>query len=177
MENEWIYIDIFDALPEVKFVHCDTRDFHVLCANEATSEKSRRLENEVRHRLRQENFLFRRDEILGCLKTLEQHTGGNGEWRHLRLKPSGHYKIGWLKYIRFVWTGELVDMGNRKERVYVAYADDCGTFTQLSREDLTPENLDNEHLNFMPYVPGRGESKPLPEPIKVGTLDELSNIL
>lgn len=177
MEQDWIYIDNFDALPETKFAHCDTRDFHILCSDDASSEKAKRLETATRRRYRQANFLFRRDEILGCLKTLEQHSGGNGEWRHLKLKPSGHYRIGWLKYIRFVWTGELVDMGNRKERVYVAFADDCGAFTQLTREDLRPENLDNENLNFMPHV-HRGEpDRPMPEVIKVDSLEELSKIL
>ena len=149
MENNWTYIDEIDALPESAYVHADTRDFHILCSNEDKGEKMQNLVRAARHRMKQENFLFRRDEILGCLKALEMGSGGRGGWRMLRLKPSSHLNIGWLKYIRFVWTGETIDMGNRVERVYVAFCDDCGRFTQLSREDLVPENLDNKHLNFI----------------------------
>ncbi len=149
MEDNWTYIGEINTLPATETVHADTRDFHVLCTNDVTGEKTQRLLKAVRTRMRQENFLFRRDEILGTLAALECATEGAGEWRMLRLKPSRHYDIGWLKYIRFVAV-DTIDMGNRAERVYVAYADDCGRFTQLSREDLVPENLDNEHLNHIP---------------------------
>ena len=175
--NNWIYIDQIDKLPEAEYIHCDTRDFHIICVDGGKSDKNDTLNKMVRNRLRQESFLFRRDEILGALKALEMGSGGPGDWRMLRLKPCSHHKIGWLKYIRFVWTGETINMGNRTERVYVAYADDCGQFTQLSREDLVPENLDNEHLNHIAERPGKNAAEKPTKVIHCKTLEDLEKVL
>lgn len=35
MEKEWLYIDKIDSLPATDYVHCDTRDFHILCVNDS----------------------------------------------------------------------------------------------------------------------------------------------
>ena len=177
MENEWLYIDEIDRLPETDFVHCDTRDFHVLCIDGSKDDKTNALKKLVRNRLRQEQFLFRRDEILGTLKALEMGSGGPGDWRMLRLKPCGHHKINWLKYIRFAWTGETINMGNKIERVYVAYADDYGQFTQLSREDLVPENLDNEYLNHIIERPGKNAPETPTAVIECKTMEDLEKLL
>ena len=126
--NEWTYLDEIDKLPGTTYICCDTRNFYIRCMSDYRDNKTTVLNNMVRRCVRQECFLFRRDEILGTLKTLE-------------MDP--HYNPNPLRYIWFVWTGETVDMGDRIERVYVAYADDCEDFAQLSREELTPENLQN----------------------------------
>lgn len=149
MAQDWIYIDDINTLPAADYVHCDTRDFHVLCNDDKDchgSEKIAELKKQARHRLRQDTFKFRRDEILGVLKALEMGSGGRRDWRMLRLKPSGHYDIDWLKYIRFVAIDEEVEMCGRKERIYIAYCDDCGRFVQLGRTDLNPENIDPKSL-------------------------------
>ena len=161
MANEWLYIDNIDTLPATDYVFCDTRDFHVLCVNEdecGGSEKIKKLKKLIRNQLRQDGFKFRRDEILGTLKALEMGSGGSGDWRMLRLKPSSHYNIDWLKYIRFVAVEE-VEMFGRVERVYIAYSDCGGRFTQLSRTDLSQENLDTEYLNHIPWDPDQDPRK------------------
>lgn len=175
--NDWEYIDKIDTLPAEDFIHCDTRDFHVLAVSGSDDDKTNILKKMVRRRLRQEHFLFRRDEILGTLKTLEMHSGGPGEWRMLRPKKSSHHNINWLKYIRFVAV-DTIEMPGRTERVYVAYADDCGQFTQLSREDLSPKSLDNKYLNHIPHIPGRDkEDETETRVIQCNTLEDLEKVL
>lgn len=175
---DWTYIDNIDKLPAEDFVHCDTRDFFVLTCNKNPKEKNDKFAKLIRSRMRQEQFLFRRDEILGTLKALEMGSEGPGDWRMLRLKPSRHYDISWLKYIRFAAVDKIEILG-RTERVYVAYADCCGQYTQLSRQDLTPENLDNEHLNHMPFdkIPRSTQPETPPKVIKCDTLEDLSKVL
>lgn len=154
MASEWLYIDNIDTLPATDYIHCDTRDFYILCTNDSVriTKWAQDFKKELRHHIRQDNFMFRRDEILGTLKALEMGSGGPGDWRMLQLKQSGHYNIGWLKYIRFAAV-DAVEVTGRTERVYVAYAEDAGRYTQLSREDLVPENLDNEYLNHITWDP------------------------
>lgn len=181
MEKEWLYIDKIDSLPSTDYVHCDTRDFHILCTNDSVriTKWAQDFKKELRHCMHQDKFMFRRDEILGTLKALEMGSGGPGDWRMLRLKQSGHYNIGWLKYIRFAAV-DTVEVVGRTERVYVAYAEDAGKYAQLSREDLVPENLDNEYLNHIPWDPNedpqeRKDSKS--EVIQRKTLDDLEKVL
>lgn len=182
MANEWLYIDNIDTLLATDYVHCDTRDFHVLCVNDdeyGGSEKIKKLKKLARNRCHQDEFKFRRDEILGTLKALEMGSGGPGDWRMLRLKPSSHYDISWLKYIRFMAVEE-VDVLGRKERVYIAYSDCCGEFTQLSRADLSQENLDTEHLNHITWDPDNDPRKQkiaTSEVIHCETLEDLNKVL
>lgn len=140
--------------------------------------KIKKLRKLAKNRLRQDEFKFRRDEILGTLKALEMGSGGPGDWRMLRLKPSSHYDISWLKYIRFMAVEEI-ELFGRKERVYIAYSDCCGKFTQLSRADLSQENLDNEHLNHITWNPDQDprKQKPVPEVVHCETLEDLNKVL
>ena len=169
MEKEWLYIDNIDTLPATDYVHCDTRE----------SEKIKKLKKFIRNRLRQDEFKFRRDEILGTLKALEMGSGGPSDWRMLRLKPSSHYDIDWLKYIRFVAVEE-VEMFGHMERVYIAYSDCGGQFTQLSRTDLSQENLDTEYLNHITWGPNQDPRKQkiaTSEVVHCETPDDLINCL
>ena len=160
MASEWLYIDNIDTLPATDYIHCDTRDFYILCTNDSVriTKWTQDFKKELRHCMRQDNFMFRRDEILGTLKALEMGSGGPCDWRMLRLKPSSHYNIDWLKYIRFVAVEE-VEMFGHMERVYIAYSDCGGQFTQLSRTDLSQENLDMEYLNHITWGPNQDPRK------------------
>ena len=149
MANKWLYIDKIDSLPATDYVHCDTRDFHVLCINDNEchgSEKTAALKK-FSKTPQPDEYKFRRDEILGTLKALEMGSGGPGQWRMLKLKSDAQ-NIDWLKYIRFVAVG-MVEMHGRDERVYIAYSDCCGRMTRLSRADLQLENIDTEYLNHI----------------------------
>lgn len=180
MANEWLYIDNIDSLPATDYVHCDTRDFHVLCVNDkecCRSEKIKELKK-LSKTPQPDEYKFRRDEILGTLKALELGSGGPGDWRMLRLKPEVR-DISWLKYIRFVAVG-TVEMCGHDERVYIAYADCCGKQFRLSRADLQPENIDTEHLNHINYPPDKDPRKQevaISKVVQCETLEDLNKVL
>lgn len=112
--NEWTYIDEFDACPDVKSVHCDTRDFHILCTNDPESDDMRRF---IRNTHIDSSRRYRQDEILGYLKTLESESGGKGEWRMIRFDDNK----GWRKYFRFYKIDET-DTLDGKKGVYCCFA-------------------------------------------------------
>lgn len=139
-----------DKLEQSDYHHCDTRDFAILSTNEdGTSDFDKRYA-EYKSKFKMSNkYLFTCQDILDCLNTLEEHTGGKGHWRMLKIKT--RFK-GWAKYIRFVGVG-YVDKYNGEEmiteRMYVATTSEGNVVCQLSRKDLEPENIDTEYLNFI----------------------------
>lgn len=120
MSSDWRYIDEYDKLPRAEEVFCDTRDFHILCTDDKESAY-----NHLRDLRRQVGYgtlsdcKYRRDEILGVLKTIEEESGGYRDWRCLYIKPINT----WIKYIRFIRLNEEVnaDMLRAGEAVYLAY--------------------------------------------------------
>lgn len=92
--NEWIYMEVLDAMPDINILHCDTRDFHV-CSTDGDVNIEQILKQMTSPA---EEYMFARTEILGCLSALENASGGKKHWRMLHIKSSQD----WLKYIRFV---------------------------------------------------------------------------
>lgn len=141
----WKYIDEYDKLPGTTFVHCDTRDFNIMCVDRKMQVTD--MDEIIKDALTKpdiEDCMFRRAEILGALKTIECATGGKGVWRCIQLKH--RTDIGWLKYIRFV----MVKEGD--EPIYLCYTTrGPSKYILISRTDLDPDNIDMDEaiLNFM----------------------------
>lgn len=138
--SDWKYIDEYDSLPDADFIHCDTRDFHILC--DVCDEEYR---NKVKKGLEKHmdewpNCKFTSSEILKVLKRLETRSGGRGHWRHITTEshPS------WLKYIRFIKTNKVID----GEPVYIAYST-SGDRTEVLSHKLLSEPINEEYLNHM----------------------------
>lgn len=112
--SEWTYIDGYDYLPRAEEVFCDTRDFHIKCSDdkEVAYKHLRDIRRQVGYGTLSD-CKYRRDEILGTLKTIEMASGGKQEWRCLYIKPINV----WIKYIRFIRINEEVN----GEAVYLAY--------------------------------------------------------
>ena len=141
MSSDWRYIDEYDKLPRAEEVFCDTRDFHILCSDDKESAY-----NHLRDLRRQVGYgtlsdcKYRRDEILGTLKTIEMASGGKQEWRCLYIKPINV----WIKYIRFIRINEEVN----GEAVYLAYTDgETEPVTLLPRSVLFEPEIDEDVLN------------------------------
>lgn len=131
--NEWKYIDEYESLPNTDFIHCDTRDFHIICVNNKGYKRETRLElKRINTQSMFSDCLFTKDEILKILKDLENRSGGKGNWRHIQIDD-----IHWLKYIRFIkWNDDK----------YLAYAnDDC----KILSHELLESSINEEYLNFM----------------------------
>lgn len=128
--SNWKYIDEYESLPDSDFIHCDTRDFHILCVDNEENRKETNLE--IQQFVIPSMFpdcLFTKDEILKILKDLEIRSGGKGEWRMLSIGD-----IDWLKYIRFIkWNDKYLAYG-RKYKI-------------LSHKLLEETPIDKEHLN------------------------------
>lgn len=135
--KDWKYIDTYESLPDADFIHCDTRDFHILCVED--KEYLKKAEKEIRKKFGYETLSdcqFDKEEILPMLKDLENKSGGKGSWRHLTLGVTS--KIGWLKYIRFIkWNNK-----------YLAYTTNCDEYILLSREELSSP-INEEYLNHI----------------------------
>lgn len=130
---DWKYIDEYDSLPAESFIHCDTRDFHIICTDSSPYESDKRFRSMINSA--PSSAKFNRSEILGCLKALEEASGGKGEWRMLSIGQ------GWLKYIRFKKTNETVDLLGGPEPVYVAYVSFGNQYDLLYRDQLQPERI------------------------------------
>lgn len=139
--NEWKYIDEYDSLPQAEEVFCDTRDFHIICSDD--KDRLRQHLRDIRHQVGYGTLLdckYRRDEILGVLKTIEEESGGNQEWRCLYIKPIDT----WIKYIRFIRLNEEVN----GEAVYLAYTDgQNGSIILLPRNVLLEPEVNETLLN------------------------------
>lgn len=143
--NEWKYIDEYDSLPAFDLVYCDTRDFYILGLNNQKATVHNVLKG-IRHSANYgtlNDCKFRRDEILGTLKTLENESGGKGKWRYLT--TDSHPE--WLKCIRFIKTTETIEVFNRIEPIYIAYTT-YNNYEILSRKILN-EKINQKYLNFI----------------------------
>ena len=112
--SEWKYIGKYKSLPCAEEIFCDTRDFHIKCSDD--KEVAYKHLRDIRHQVGYgtlSDYKYRRDEILGILKTIEEESGGNHDWRCLYIKPIK----SWIKYIRFIRLNEEVN----GEAVYLAY--------------------------------------------------------
>lgn len=144
--NDWKYIDEYDSLPQTDFIYCDTRDFHILCTNgdRALIHRVMKGINRSAGNGTLSDCKFRRDEILGTLKTLENESGGKGEWRFLSFESHPD----WVKYIRFIKTKETVELPVHTEPVYIAYINHGESYEVLSRNLLSSKPVE-EYLNFI----------------------------
>lgn len=140
--SKWKYIDEYKELPGDKFIFCDTRDFHIITTDDG--KVPQKLFNLISKEPDLDDYSFNRSEILGALKTLEQGTGGKGDWRQISIP-----KTCWLKYVRFIRTPMKVELVGRTEPVYIAYCECADDFELLSRTDLDPDNVNKEFLNFI----------------------------
>lgn len=139
--NEWKYIDEYDILPRTEEIFCDTRDFHIICLDDKdlARQQLRNIHHQVGYGILSD-CKYRRDEILGVLKTIEEESGGNQEWRCLYIKPIDV----WIKYIRFIRLNEEVN----EEAVYLAYTGGRNEpITLLPRNVLLEPEVDETLLN------------------------------
>jgi hypothetical protein len=96
--NEWIPLSEVSYIPQnVKFINCDTRDFHVFLSTEPNS-----IQEIFADITKDSDYCIKEYSILAFLKHLHKITGGEGEWRHIQLKD---YR--WLKYIWFTKYDDL----------------------------------------------------------------------
>ena len=96
--NEWIPLSEVSYIPQnVKFINCDTRDFHVFLSTEPSS-----LQEILVDITKNSDYCIKEYFILDLLKQLQKITGGEGDWRHIELKNKK-----WLKYIWFIRHGDL----------------------------------------------------------------------
>lgn len=99
----------------VQVIHCDTRDFYIICSNEKPkiyknaecnyehwrNEGLRKLYN-LLSKTNRENYAIRPEEIIPWLKELCEKTGGyEKDWRCLKSNVKDCYDWN-LKYIRFI---------------------------------------------------------------------------
>lgn len=140
--SDWKYIDEYNSLPAADFVHCDTRDFHILCVESEDTSKVLKEIKKANGTL--SDCKFRRDEILGTLRTLENESGGKGQWRMITTESHPE----WLKYIRFVKTTETIELVGRTEPVYIAYSNRGNTYNVLSRKVLSETPVE-KYLNHI----------------------------
>lgn len=91
--NSWKYIDYIVINDDTKQVHCDTRDFHCLIADDKFTLKGN---PQITRNMHKHKFRIKRDEIVDFLKKLETISGGKAAWRML----SFDIHTSWLKYIR-----------------------------------------------------------------------------
>lgn len=141
--SDWKYIDEYNSLPATEFIYCNTRDFHILCMEGDKAEIHRTMKG-IRHSAGYgtlSDCKFRRDEILGTLKALENESGDR---RYLSTKSHP----GLIKYIRFIKTEETVELLGRVEPVYIAYTTYGSAYEVLSRS-LLSEEIDNDSLNYI----------------------------
>ncbi len=145
--RNWNYIDAYkNELPNTEFVHCDTRDFYVMCNNIVNEEqelnKDKKIVLELYDRMPafdKEKCKINRSEILNLLKGIETKTGGTGTWRCLRLNT---VNSGWVKYIRFI---------HIDDDTYLCYTNSCCEHTILYKDDLLADNVNDDEitLNFL----------------------------
>lgn len=90
--NEWIPLSEVSHIPQnVKFINCDTRDFHVFLSTEPNS-----IQEIFVDITKDSDYCIKADSIFKLLEKFQKITGGEGEWRHIQLKDHR-----WLKYIWF----------------------------------------------------------------------------
>ena len=118
---EWIYIDNFDFSPEHPYIHCDTRDFHLIGMSQEHTK------------IPYNNNVFTLQEIKDFLKKLETESGGKKKWRCINWKGDGP---GWWKYLRF----KKID--NDK---YLGYTTSGNRYYPLYKS-MTPETIVKEFL-------------------------------
>lgn len=132
--SNWKYIDEYDSLPDVDFIHCDTRDFHILCVEDNREETLKNIREVAGYRTLSD-CKFTKEEILTTLKSLETRSGGRGEWRYITTKSHPL----WLKYIRFV---------KSEESTYIAY-NAFGDIIEVLSHKLLSEPVNEEYLNHI----------------------------
>lgn len=164
--GNWNYIRSYSEMPEAVFAHCDTRDFHMICHSESTRDIQKtikKIKKTIRKLNNPESYTFKRSEILGILKRLEELSGGCGEWRYLSVKG---YE-SWLKYIRFYQIEGDEYFG------YTSFGDDI---IPLSREVLIDPTVLDEYLNFIPHVPAGLSESSNATPAQIVTVDNPQNM-
>lgn len=143
--NDWIYIGYVKLGMDLgKVIHCDTRDFSIICDNEEHTfdpkQKSalklhRKFLSINQYKMPYYTFESANDVII-WLKKLEEMTGGEGEWRNILLKNGYDEVTGWdLKYIRFYYHEEL--------NVYFAISK---SYQLLDKRIFFKENIDQDVL-------------------------------
>ena len=76
-KKNWKYLDRYAlSLPDVTWIHCDTKDFHLKCCN--GRKKLAQTYKKMAWKMRDAD-LFTLDEIYPYLKTLEANSGGPTE--------------------------------------------------------------------------------------------------
>ena len=102
MNKDWTYIDEAEPITsDVTAVHCDTRDFAVICRDKVyTKEDNKEIYRLLHGAKINEKFLIAQDKIIPWLKQIESIAGGKNKWRMLNFS-NVNTSLGWLKYIRF----------------------------------------------------------------------------
>lgn len=138
--NDWKYIDEYESLPDAEVIHCDTRDFCIMCTD-STPDYLESIRKGIRKSAGYgplDECKFPKSKILKVLKKLEERSGGKGEWRML----STESHPSWLKYVRFLKTSKVVD----GEPWYVAYST-MGDDVEVLSHKILGEPINQEYLS------------------------------
>lgn len=127
--NNWIYIDEINELNNFDNMHCDTRDFHMICF-ESDENPDIVLDRFIKNNQDiVKKCLFKSSEIIPMLKELEINSGGKRKWRNLSINKTQFY---WLKYIRF----KKIDTDT-----YFCYTTKSTNIFPIEKNLLKPENI------------------------------------
>lgn len=138
--SDWKYIDEYESLPDTDFIHCDTRDFHIICTS-VDKEYRKEVEKGIQKYMNSwSECKFSKSEILKVLKELEIRSGGKGRWRLISTESHPN----WLKYIRFIKTNKVIN----GEPVYIAYSSMGNSYEVLSHK-LLSEPINEEFLSHV----------------------------
>ena len=104
MTTDWIELDKVNYdNPEIKQIHCDTRDFCTYTDTQQYDEIPN-LKTVLKYK---DRFFWTLDEIKETLIDLKQRSGGDKDWRFLSFKRRTDEFVGggWeFKYLRFYLT-------------------------------------------------------------------------
>jgi len=127
--NTWIPIkDVVWNDSTILQHHIDTRDFHVSCLSETSTE----FKSFTRLEKHPEEYIFNEEEVKLLIENLFEKSGGNIEWRFLSIDED-HCRNWDLKYIRiFRYMNGLVVCNNN--------------FYTLKRKILDPNKIIQKYL-------------------------------
>lgn len=127
---DWVSLDSITPaiLSEYNYIHCDTRDFHILGI---VSENPHNIQ--IPEHLSESEYVYSPEEIIENLKALFLHTGGEKSWRMLKAFIFHPEYPTWLKYIRFARINDKPE--------FIPYISRGDENTLLLKSMLNPNNV------------------------------------
>lgn len=143
---EWIYIDDFKLRDDSKFISCDTRDFYMTRTmtdprygkelGKWDSNLLKTIEELSKNPPMIEKYIRDYDDIIKYLKSIENKTGGKGDWRFLSFNCN---KDVWCKYIRAV---------KYNDHKWFIFTEDCNDIIPIDIDEYSVGNIIEDTLYF-----------------------------